>query len=84
MNKPCHTEEERLRIENGLRERRTPYAIAKVLDRPVRTVVRKIRARRIPSGKGAFGHVTNRCLLRKDPKPPQKTLSVSSPPPAGP
>ncbi len=66
MNKPRLTEEERLRIENGLRERRTPYAIAKALGRPVRTVVREIRARRVPSGKGAFGHVTNRCLLRKD------------------
>ncbi len=65
MDKSRLTDEECLRIENDLRERRTPYAIAKALGRPVRTVVREIRARRDPSGKGAFGHLTNRCLLRK-------------------
>ena len=53
MNKPRLTEEERLQIENGLRAGKTPYAIAKALARPVRTVVREIRARRTPSEKGA-------------------------------
>ena len=64
MNKPRLTEEERLQIENGLRAGKTPYAIAKALARPVRTVVREIRARRTPSEKGAYGRVTNRCALR--------------------
>ncbi len=64
MKKPRLTPEDRLQIENGLRERQTPYAIAKALKRPVRTVVREIRARRVDSDKGAYGRVANRCALR--------------------
>ena len=66
MKKPRLTEEERLRIENGLREKLSPYAIAKALKRPTRTVVREIRSRRVDSGKGAYGRVTNRCIHRRD------------------
>ena len=66
MKKPRLTEEERLQIENGLREGRSPYAIAKALKRPTRTIVREIRARRVESDKGAYGRVTNRCIHRMD------------------
>ena len=58
------TEEERLRIELGLRDGKTPYAIAKELGRPTKTVVREIRSRRAESDKGAFGRVKNRCVHR--------------------
>jgi len=66
MKKPRLSEEERLRIENGLREGKSPYAIAKALKRPTKTVVREIRSRRVESDKGAYGRVTNRCALRMD------------------
>ena len=64
MKKPRLTERDRLEIELGLKAGKTPYAIAKELGRPAKTVVREIRARLTESEKGAFGRVTNRCAHR--------------------
>ena len=66
MKKPRLTEEERLRIENGLRTRKSIYAIAKELDRPARTVMREITAHAQASDKGAVFRVSNRCVHRMD------------------
>jgi len=66
MKKPRLTEGDRLRIEDGLRCRKTVYAIAKELGRPARTVMREIKCRAIESGKGAAYRVSNRCVRRTD------------------
>ena len=66
MEKPRLDEKERLAIELGLKAGKTPYAIAKELGRPTKTVVREIRARAAESDKGAFGRVTNRCVHRME------------------
>lgn len=66
MKKPRLTEEDRLRIEDGLRCRKTVYAIAKELGRPARTVMREIRARATESFKGAAYRVSNRCVHKMD------------------
>lgn len=66
MEKPRLTEQERLAIELGLKDRKSPYGIAKELGRPVKTIVREIRARAKESDKGAFGRVTNRCVHRME------------------
>ena len=66
MKKPRLTEEERLRIENGLREGKSVYAVAKELGRPARTVMREIRRHAQASDKGAAYRVSNRCARRMD------------------
>ena len=66
MKKPRLTERDRLEIEMGLKAGKTPYAIARALGRPTKTIVREIRNRRKASEKGAFGRVTNRCAHRMD------------------
>ena len=66
MKKPRLTERDRLEIELGLKAGKTPYAIARALGRPTKTIVREIRNRRQESDKGAFGRVTNRCAHRME------------------
>jgi len=66
MKKPRLTEVDRLRIEEGLRNRMTVYAIAKELRRPARTIMREIRSRARASDKGAAYRVSNRCVHRMD------------------
>jgi len=66
MKKPRLREEDRLRIEDGLRKRQTVYAIAKELKRPKRTIMREIRLRARASDKGAAYRVSNRCVHRMD------------------
>ena len=66
MKKPRLTEAERLRIEEGLRNRMTVYAIAKELGRPARTIMREIRLRARASEKGAAYRVSNRCVHRME------------------
>lgn len=58
------TDGERLEIEHGLRHRLSIKKIAAKIGKHHSTVAREIRARGVESGKGAFGRVTNRCLLR--------------------
>ena len=62
--KPRLTAMERLAIETGLDAGKTPYAIARKLGRPPKTVVREIRGRAVESDKGAIGRVNNRCAHR--------------------
>lgn len=62
--KPRLTAMERLTIEIELNEGKTPYAIAKKLGRPPKTVMREIRGRAVESDKGAVGRVNNRCAHR--------------------
>lgn len=62
MKKPRLTDQDRLRIEDGLRARKSVYSIAKELGRPKRTIMREIKNRAIESDKGAYGRVTNRCI----------------------
>ena len=64
--KPRLTPMERLTIETMLNEGRTPYAIAKSLGRPSKTVMREIKGRAVGSDKGAVGRVSNRCARRAD------------------
>ena len=62
--KPRLTAMERLAIETGLDAGKTPYAIARELGRPPKTVMREIRGRAVESDKGAVGRVNNRCAHR--------------------
>ncbi len=62
MKKPRLTDTERCFIEAGLRARKTPYAIAKELKRPIKTILREIKARSTVSDKGASYRVKNRCV----------------------
>ena len=64
--KPRLTPMERLTIETMLNEGKTPYAIAKALGRPPKTVTREITGRAVASDKGAVGRVSNRCARRAD------------------
>ena len=64
MKKPRLTAMERLAIETGLDAGKTPYAIAKEIGRPPKTVMREIRGRAVESDKGAAGRVNNRCAHR--------------------
>ena len=54
MKKPRLTQEDRLRIEDGLRCHKKVYAIAKELNRPARTIMREIKGprSRIQQGRG--------------------------------
>ena len=66
MKKPRLTEADRLRIEEGLRNPMTVYAIDKGLGRPARTIMREIRAHARVSDKGAVCRVSNPCVHRMD------------------
>ena len=66
MKKPRLTQEDRLRIEDGLRCHKKVYAIAKELNRPARTIMREIKGRAVESNKGAAYRVSNRCIHRMD------------------
>ena len=66
MKKPRLSEEDRLRIEDGLRCHKTVYTIANELGRPARTVMREIKGHASLSDKGAAYRVSNRCVQRMD------------------
>ena len=57
--KPRLTAMDRIGIETA-----PPYAIAREIDKPPRTVMCKIKGRVIESNKGAIGRVNNRCTHR--------------------
>jgi IS30 family transposase len=58
------TDADRLEIEHGLRHGLSIKKIAAKIDKHHSTVAREICARSVASDKGAFGRVTNRCVLR--------------------
>jgi IS30 family transposase len=58
------TDADRLEIEHGLRHGLSASKIAAKIGKNRSTVKREIRARSTPSDKGAYGRVTNRCVLR--------------------
>ena len=60
------TDLERLEIEHALRQCTSLKKIAAKLGKHHSTLSREILSRRIPSDKGAFGRVTNRCTHRAD------------------
>ena len=62
--RPRLTPMDRLTIETMLNSGNTPYAIAKAIKRPPKTVMREIRGRAVDSDKGAVGRVSNRCTHR--------------------
>ena len=64
--KPRLTDFDRLNIETGLDDGKSPYAIAQEIGRPPKTVMREIRNRAVESDKGAVGRVSNRCVHRYD------------------
>lgn len=64
--KPRLTDFDRLSIETGLNDCKTPYAIAQEIGRPPKTVMREIRNRAVESDRGAVGRVSNRCVHRYD------------------
>ncbi len=66
MKKPRLTDAERCYIEARLRAGKTPYAIAKELNRPIKTILREIKARAIVSDKGVAYRIKNRCIHRMD------------------
>jgi len=55
----------RLEIEHGLKEGHSLKQIARKIGKHHSTVAREIKARSIPSDKGAAGRITNRCVHRK-------------------
>ena len=67
MTKNKHlTNDERLQIERLLSEQTSLSQIAKKLEKSKSTISREIRARAIPSDKGAPFRVRNRCIKRTD------------------
>lgn len=56
---------DRLEIEHGLRHGLSIRKIASKIGKHPSTIAREIRARSLPSDKGAFGRVTNRCVSRR-------------------
>ena len=58
------TDTDRLEIEHGLRHGLSIRKIAAKIGKHHSTVAREIRARGVPSDKGAFGRITNRCVSR--------------------
>ena len=59
------TDADRLEIEHGLRHGLSIKKIAVKIGKHHSTVAREICARSVASDKGAFGRVTNRCVLRR-------------------
>lgn len=60
------TDLERLEIEHALRQGMSLKRIAKKIGKHHSTLSREILARRTASNKGAYGRITNRCILRAD------------------
>ena len=60
------TNDERLQIERLLREQTSLSKIAEKLGKSKSTISREIRARSIPSDKGAPYRISNRCIRRTD------------------
>ena len=60
------TDVERLEIEHGLRHGLSIKKIAAKIGKHHSTVAREICARSVASDKGAFGRLTNRCVLRRN------------------
>ena len=60
------TDLERLEIEHALRQGMSLKRIAKQIGKHHSTLAREILARRTASNKGAYGRITNRCILRAD------------------
>ena len=61
---PHLTLADRSEAGNGLRSNRGGGAIARSLKKARNAVMREILFHRVPSDKGAKGHVTNRCITR--------------------
>lgn len=59
------TDLERLEIEHELKMRSSLKKIAEKIGKHHSSISREILARRIPSSKGAFGRITNRCISRE-------------------
>jgi IS30 family transposase len=59
------TDADRLEIEHGLRHRLSLKKIAAKIGKHHSTVAREVNARSLVSDKGAYGRVTNRCVLRR-------------------
>jgi IS30 family transposase len=55
---------ERMEIEHELKQRSSLKKIAEKIGKHHSSISREILARRIPSDKGAFGRITNRCISR--------------------
>lgn len=60
------TEEDRLQIENRLKNGESISQIAKALGKSTSTVSREIQNRSLDSDKGAVGRIMNRCVHRRD------------------
>jgi IS30 family transposase len=60
------TNDERLQIEHLLKEQTSLSQIAKKLDKSKSTISREIRARSLPSDKGAKFRIRNRCVSRTE------------------
>ena len=58
------SDDNRLEIEHALKECVSLCQIAGKLGKHTSTITREIKARSVPSDKGAFGRVTNRCVHR--------------------
>ena len=58
--------QERLAIENGLKNGESFKVIAQRIGKSHTTVSREVQKHRIDSNKGAFGRLTNRCIHRTD------------------
>jgi len=58
------TDLERMEIEHELKQRSSLKKIAEKIGKHHSSISREILARRIPSSKGAFGRITNRCISR--------------------
>ena len=63
---PHLTLADRSETGNGLRSNRRLGAIARFLKKARSTVMREILSHRVPSDKGAKGHVTNRYVNRSE------------------
>ena len=60
------TGEDRLQIENRLKNGESLSQIAKALGKSTSTVSREIQNRSLESDKGAVGRIMNRCVYRRD------------------
>lgn len=60
------TDSDRMQIEHMLRNGEPLARIAEKTGKHHSTVAREIRARSVPSDKGAYGRITNRCARRRE------------------
>lgn len=68
------TDHDRLEIEHGIKHGLSFKKIAVQLGKHHTSISREVQSRRVSSGKGAFGRITNRCQLRGDCKKIQLCL----------